>query len=356
MKIIINADDFGLTFGQNRGIIEAYQQGVVTSTTLMMNAQATDDAIALSKENPGLGLGLHFVMDVYQPISDPSLVKSLVDNQGNFKKFDLSKSLDIDANEVELELLAQLKKALDQGLNIDHLDSHHHIHLHPEVFEAFLKVAKRYDLPIRFDFESHQPFYLDLLANYKVAYVYGFFDFYKDDLVPEYFKDLEKKAQGQEFLEIMCHPAHVDEMLKQVSSYNEPRAQELKTLIDPQTRIYLENHQLMTYGQLNKGEKTVKTIILLCSAGMSTSLLVTRMIKAAEEQNYECHIEAYGTTMAQEAAKVADVILLGPQVRFELEKIRKQVSQPVDVINMRDYGTVNGAAVLAHARRLLGDE
>ena len=356
MKIIINADDFGLTFGQNRGIIEAYQQGVVTSTTLMMNAQATDDAIALSKENPGLGLGLHFVMDVYQPISDPSLVKSLVDNQGYYKKFDLSKSLDIDANEVELELLAQLKKALDQGLNIDHLDSHHHIHLHPEVFEAFLKVARRYDLPIRFDFESHQPFYLDLLANYKVAYVYGLFDFYKDDLVTEYFKDLEKKAQGQEVLEIMCHPAYVDEILKQVSSYNEPRAQELKTLIDPQTRIYLENHQLMTYGQLNKGEKTVKTIILLCSAGMSTSLLVTRMIKAAEEQNYECHIEAYGTTMAQEAAKVADVILLGPQVRFELEKIRKQVSQPVDVINMRDYGTVNGAAVLAHARRLLGDE
>lgn len=100
----------------------------------------------------------------------------------------------------------------------------------------------------------------------------------------------------------------------------------------------------------------MKTIILLCSAGMSTSLLVSRMQKTAAEQGYECHIEAFGTNMADEAAKVADVILLGPQVRFQLDNIRKRVSMPVEVIDMRSYGTVNGAAVLEQARKLMGEE
>ncbi len=97
----------------------------------------------------------------------------------------------------------------------------------------------------------------------------------------------------------------------------------------------------------------MKNIILLCSAGMSTSLLVTRMRKAAEEQNYECHIEAMSTSSVSQAAKVADIILLGPQVRFQLNNIRKQVDVPVDVIDMRAYGTVNGEVVLEQAKQLL---
>lgn len=88
---------------------------------------------------------------------------------------------------------------------------------------------------------------------------------------------------------------------------------------------------------------------------MSTSLLVSRMQKVAAEQNYECHIEAFGTSMVDEAAKVADVILLGPQVRFQLNNVRSRVEQPVDVIDMRAYGTVNGEFVLNQAKALLGD-
>lgn len=357
MKIIINADDFGLTEGQNQGIIEAYQNGVVTSTTIMMNASATDHAVALAKENPGLGVGVHFVMDVNQPITDPTLVPSLVTAEGNFKRFDLSKPIDVNPQEVELELIAQIEKALSRGLTIDHLDSHHHIHLHPEVFESFVKVAHSYQWPIRFDFNGNQPFYLDLLKHYKVPYVYATFEFYKEDLEPAFFETIESKAQGEEIIEVMCHPAIVDQELMKVSSYNIHRKIELEVLTDPQTKEILKKHHLITYKQINEGEiERMKTIILLCSAGMSTSLLVTRMQKAAAELNYPCHIEAYGTTMVDEAAKVADVILLGPQVRFELNNIRNRVKIPVDVINMRDYGTVNGKAVLDHALKLLGDE
>lgn len=100
----------------------------------------------------------------------------------------------------------------------------------------------------------------------------------------------------------------------------------------------------------------MKHIILLCSAGMSTSLLVSKMQKEAKERNLELHIEAFGTSMVDEAAKVADVILLGPQVRFQLQDIKKRVSVPVDSINMRDYGMMNGKAVLDQALQLMGDQ
>lgn len=99
----------------------------------------------------------------------------------------------------------------------------------------------------------------------------------------------------------------------------------------------------------------MKKIILLCSAGMSTSLLVSKMRKVAEEQNYECYIEAFAANMVDEAAKEADVVLLGPQVRFQLNNVKSRVNVPVDVIDMRHYGLINGQAVLEQARKLMGD-
>jgi cellobiose PTS system EIIB component len=99
----------------------------------------------------------------------------------------------------------------------------------------------------------------------------------------------------------------------------------------------------------------MKTIILLCSAGMSTSLLVSRMQKIVAEQGLTYKVEAMATNKADEAAGIADVILLGPQVRFELNKLKERLSVPVDAIDMRDYGTMNGLNVLNQARKILGD-
>lgn len=99
----------------------------------------------------------------------------------------------------------------------------------------------------------------------------------------------------------------------------------------------------------------MKTIILLCSAGMSTSLLVSRMQKIVAEQGLNYKVEAMATNKADEAAGIADVILLGPQVRFELNKLKERLSVPVDAIDMRDYGTMNGLNVLNQARKILGD-
>ena len=105
----------------------------------------------------------------------------------------------------------------------------------------------------------------------------------------------------------------------------------------------------------------MKTILLVCSAGMSTSLLVTKMEAAAKEQGVEAKIFALPFSDAPRVLEEVDCILLGPQVRFQkaaIEKLaasRKAGAIPVDVIDMRDYGTMNGKAVLATALKLLGE-
>ncbi len=96
-------------------------------------------------------------------------------------------------------------------------------------------------------------------------------------------------------------------------------------------------------------------ILLVCAAGMSTSLLVNRMKDAAKAKGIEINIEAHPVGSIAQYGDNADVILLGPQVRYELKNVQKTYSdKPVEVIQMQDYGMMNGAKVLEHALKLLG--
>lgn len=102
-----------------------------------------------------------------------------------------------------------------------------------------------------------------------------------------------------------------------------------------------------------------KTIMLVCSAGMSTSLLVTKMQKAAKEQGVDVKIFALSASEADPKIEKGelDVILLGPQVRFMKQQFEQKVAGknlPVEVIDMRDYGTMNGEKVLGDALELIG--
>ncbi|MCQ4924447.1 PTS sugar transporter subunit IIB [Tissierella sp. P1] len=93
-------------------------------------------------------------------------------------------------------------------------------------------------------------------------------------------------------------------------------------------------------------------IVLVCSAGMSTSLLVTKMQKAAGEQGIEVNIKAIAEADLKNNLENLDVLLLGPQVRYMLSKVKDLMEPkgiPVDVINSVDYGTMNGAKVLEQA-------
>ena len=101
----------------------------------------------------------------------------------------------------------------------------------------------------------------------------------------------------------------------------------------------------------------MKTITLFCSAGMSTSLLVNKMKEAAAAAGKEYTIAAYSLNEANEFAPLADVILVGPQVRFALNDLKKRFpDKPIDMIDMRTYGLMDGKAALCIAMKLLGDK
>lgn len=100
----------------------------------------------------------------------------------------------------------------------------------------------------------------------------------------------------------------------------------------------------------------MKRILLVCSAGMSTSLLVSKMQSSASEKGVECKIQATGEAEVKEYVDDIDVLLLGPQVRFLLSKFKKALADkniPVEVINTSHYGTMNGEKVLERALELI---
>ncbi len=99
----------------------------------------------------------------------------------------------------------------------------------------------------------------------------------------------------------------------------------------------------------------MKKILLVCNAGMSTSMLVAKMKKAAEKDGIEVSIEAKPLSDAKTQIQETDIVLLGPQIRYELENVRKIAgSTPVEAIDMKDYGMMNGEKVLKHALEVIG--
>ncbi len=101
----------------------------------------------------------------------------------------------------------------------------------------------------------------------------------------------------------------------------------------------------------------MKKIVLLCAAGMSTSILVKKMREAAAEEGFDCTVDAFSINEAAKEASDADVVLLGPQVRFNLKRVQELLEPvPVDTIAMRDYGTMNATNVLIQARKMMGAE
>lgn len=98
----------------------------------------------------------------------------------------------------------------------------------------------------------------------------------------------------------------------------------------------------------------MKNIVLFCAAGMSTSLLVSKMEAAAKDEGYACTIAAHSLSELAQYAPDADVILLGPQVRYQLDKVKSECpDKPVAVIDMRLYGMMKGKEVLDEAKKLM---
>ena len=243
-KLIINADDFGLSEGANKGIIKSFKEGLLTSTTLMANGSAFKEAVKLAKENPDLGIGIHLTLTGGKSVLSPEEIPSLVSDRGYFPakytqllcRIALRK---IRLKEIEKELRAQFERIKRTGLEITHFDSHRHIHLYPEIFKITVRLARAYDIsclryPVeRFSFKSFftnqyfKTLFLSTMAclNKKVLlknkmlttdHFVGMLQ--AGNLTEEIFKDiLSSLPQGTS--EVMCNPAYVDEEIKRSSFY-----------------------------------------------------------------------------------------------------------------------------------------
>ena len=146
-QLIVNADDFGLTPGVNRAIVEAHQRGIVTSATLMANGAACDDGMRLSRENPGLDVGCHVVLMDGEPVLPPGDVSSLVPDgrafRADFASFAFSAMRgQINLDHIEREATAQIRKLQDAGIAVSHFDTHKHAHMLPMVLRPLLRAAK----------------------------------------------------------------------------------------------------------------------------------------------------------------------------------------------------------------------
>jgi len=150
-NLIVNADDLGWTDGVNRGIVEAFHHGIVTSTSLLANGAAFAGGVAAARSAPGLGVGVHLNLSDGPPIADRELVTSLLNQDGEFAGGPESLLLrrarrGLLLDEVENEWDAQIQKVRDAGIAPTHLDGHKHVHMLPGLFEIALRLAKRHGI------------------------------------------------------------------------------------------------------------------------------------------------------------------------------------------------------------------
>jgi len=148
-RLILNADDFGLTRGINRAVAELNSAGVLTSATLMANGPAFDDAVEVARTHPALGVGCHIVLTDGVPVAVPETVPTLLGPDRHSFHPKLTRFLQaliigrISSEDITREALAQIEKLQRAGIRITHLDSHKHTHLFPMVSRPLLAVAER---------------------------------------------------------------------------------------------------------------------------------------------------------------------------------------------------------------------
>lgn len=259
-KVIINADDFGYSSAVNAGIIKAFRDGVLTSTTLMANMPGCDEAIQLAKEHPKLGVGGHLVLTC-----GPSLThaKSIASANGNFYNLETYKKQRhlMSDDEIFQEWCCQIDYLLEKGLQLTHLDSHHHIHTFPENLSIIKRIATKYQLAFRNVFELEQvvqlPYqkgikgFLDLMNYPAIRNMLRSFESDKAACFREIQAVLEQ-IEEEEVTELMVHPAFVDEVLYFNSSFNIARIKEVTILCDSRMKELLSEHgiELVHYGNI----------------------------------------------------------------------------------------------------------
>jgi len=229
-RLVVTADDFGLSPGVVEGIVEAHELGIVTSTSLMVNAPAAEAAFEEARRLPALATGLHFVLTFGIPVGPPDPLSRLLDGDGAFRKNVSGVHGPARPDEVRGELRAQLN-AFEKGVGRPptHIDGHHHVHLHPGILRVAIEEAGRLGIRLR----SRGREVRERLRLERIRTCDRFVDeFYGEDVSEERLLSiLESLPDGTS--ELMCHPARNDGVLATLSSYVDCRFRELETLTSP---------------------------------------------------------------------------------------------------------------------------
>jgi hypothetical protein len=277
-QLIVNADDYGLTAGVSAGIRHAHLNGILTSTTVLMNRPNVEAELKIAaQECPKLGIGVHLNLTsgvtVLPSEQVPTLMKVLDPHDHGLHRLDMIGQLSM--KEVQAEWRAQIEKFVRAtGHAPDHLDSHHHSSYYtPELCNLMLDFAREYHCPIRSPFVNlDEPnFIFDDLpidlrdrAKQEVSKIlidaidvpkpdHFIADFYDEEATQEtLLKIIDGLSDGVS--ELMTHPGYHDEDLTDFSVYNEPRPRELAALTDSAVRERIKANQieLISFGKLNR--------------------------------------------------------------------------------------------------------
>lgn len=251
MKLIVNADDFGYDSGVNQGIIHSFREGIVTSTTFMVNQPYCQEAAALAAQNPELGVGLHVNLTRGEPISPVEHIPGLLNETGLFREPDGFYQQKVEKKEVQREITAQLEKLTNLNICPTHMDAHHHLQYHPVVLEVMVELAEKYRLPLRHVNEN-------TCTHFRRANIptpdFSVSSFFGEGATLENLvttlTELNTKNPGST-VEIMCHPGFINDFTAE-SSYKEPRQRELEILCSREIKEFIGdlNIQLINFKAL----------------------------------------------------------------------------------------------------------
>jgi len=162
-RLIVTADDFGLSVPVNEAIECAHSNGVLSAASLMVSAPAADDAVERARKLPSLGVGLHLTLLDGRPVLPPDQIPGLVGPDGRFLsdpfRFGLALSISPDLRrQADAEINAQFERFHRMGLRLDHINAHRHFHLHPVVLQSIIRIAPRFGrAPVRTPLEPFIP-------------------------------------------------------------------------------------------------------------------------------------------------------------------------------------------------------
>jgi predicted glycoside hydrolase/deacetylase ChbG (UPF0249 family) len=271
-RLIVNADDFGLSAGVTAGILEAHAAGTVTSTSMMVGCPGWDDAARKGRAAPSLGIGLHFNVLVGRPVtSAPSLTDPRTGaflSLGALVRRALAGRLS--RREVAAECAAQVAAIREAGIPVTHIDSHRHTHALPVIRGAVAGVAAGEGLPLRRPVESHRWFPNDLVSQAHRGLISWSWRITSAGApatrAPDHFIGVSMQG-GEHFAgqlaevldrlphgttEMMVHPGHVDAELDAVDGYTWQRERELAALTSRtvRERLALGDISLVNFARL----------------------------------------------------------------------------------------------------------